>query len=260
MKPIKFDLPLNGAKIRNLEELRDNFTTEILELHASGVLLKWLSSRNLMTEADKLSAIPADHNDVDKLAVLCEIFGVEADRQVIEAALSKDQPSQGVALREDPEELKYKEKYEKLSELLDGLKSKKLYLTQDDYNLFVKDKIQIEQDGEVVGVVFCDETFCPVTYMRYGEACRDSIGNISGHYRIDPIKQSGDVIEVGDTICNFVDPEKGLRGSVKSSVRGVFVEMVEPSGGWSMYNHRGDIVCYIRVDHDTVPAIKIISN
>ena len=44
MKPIKFDLPLNGTKVHNLEELRDNFTTEILELHASG--LRTQSRRN----------------------------------------------------------------------------------------------------------------------------------------------------------------------------------------------------------------------
>ena len=111
MKLIKFDLLLNGAKVHNLEELRDNFTTEILELYASGLLSKWLTSRNLMTEADKLSAIPADHNDVDKLGALCETFGVDADRRVIEAALSNGQASQGVMLREDPEELKYKEKF-----------------------------------------------------------------------------------------------------------------------------------------------------
>lgn len=105
MKPIKFDLSLNGTKIRNLEELCDNFTTEILELYASGLLLKWLKNRNLMAEAEKLSAISVDLDDDDKLVALCEIFGVEVDQQVIEAALSKGQPSQGVALRVDPEEL-----------------------------------------------------------------------------------------------------------------------------------------------------------
>lgn len=251
-KLIKFDLPLNGTKIRNLEELRDNFTTEILELHASGVLLKWLKSRNLMAEADKLSAIPAENNDVDKLMALCEIFGVEVDRQVIEAALSKDQPSQGVALREDPEELKYKEKYEKLSELLDGLKSKKLYLSQDDYNLFVKDKIQIEQEGEVVSVVCCKET------------CDDHWSYIDDHSKIRRAvkykKQSGDVVEVGDIICVcvFLISSGGFEVyvNVKSSVRGVLVEMVEPSKNCTTYNS-GDVICYIRIDHDTAPAIKI---
>lgn len=161
MKLIKFDLPLNGTKIHNLEGLRDNFTTEILELHASGLLLKWLTSRNLMTEAEKLSAIPAGHDNVDKLMALCKVFDVEADRQVIEASLSKGLPSQGVALREDSEEIKYKEKFEKLSDLLESLKRKKLYITQKDYDLFVKDKIQIEQEGKIEQVICSDK----ITYI-----------------------------------------------------------------------------------------------
>ena len=130
MKLFKFDLPLNGIKVHNLEELRDNFTTEILELHTSGVLLKWLKRRNFMIEADKLSAIAAGNNDVDKLVALCEIFGVNANRQVIEVALSKDH----VTPREDPEELEYKKKFEKLSELLDSLKIMRFHSTQNDYN------------------------------------------------------------------------------------------------------------------------------
>lgn len=134
MKRFKFNLPLNGIKVHNLEELRDNFTTEILELHTSGVLLKWLKSQNLMMEADKLSAIPADHDDVDKLVALCEIFGVNANRQVVEAALSKGHVSQGVTPREAPEELVYKKKFEELSELLDNLKIMRFQSTQNDYN------------------------------------------------------------------------------------------------------------------------------
>lgn len=80
MKPIKFDLPINGTKVHNLEELRVIFTTEILELYGSGMLLKWLKSRNFMTEADKLSAITGHYNDNNVLYELCEIFGMDADR------------------------------------------------------------------------------------------------------------------------------------------------------------------------------------
>lgn len=156
MKPIKFDLPLNGTKVHNLEELCDNFTTEILELHASGVLLKWLSSRNLMTETNKLSAIPADHDDANKLVALCEIFGVEADRQVIEAALSKDQPSQGVALHEDPEELKYKEKFENLSNLLSCFKIMRHHVTQNEYNGILEEVTKEEHKGRCQRVVFSE--------------------------------------------------------------------------------------------------------
>lgn len=36
MKIIKFDLPINGIKAKNLEELRDNITDEIVGLARSG--------------------------------------------------------------------------------------------------------------------------------------------------------------------------------------------------------------------------------
>lgn len=80
MKLIKLDLPINGIKVRNLEELRANFTTEILELYGSGMLLRWLKSRKLTIEADKLSMVTGHYNDDNVLYELCEILGMDADR------------------------------------------------------------------------------------------------------------------------------------------------------------------------------------
>lgn len=137
MKLIKFDLPLNGAKIRNLEELRDNFTTEILELHTSGLLLKWLKSRNLMAEADKLPAIPADHGDVDKLVALYEIFGVVADRQEIEAALLSNQ--QLLKDQKDQEDQKAREEQKEL----------KLQRELEATILTLKDETKVVTDVEI---------------------------------------------------------------------------------------------------------------
>ena len=57
MKPIKFDLPLNGQKISNLEQLKENLTPEILEHFHSGKLLKWLRSRNLEEQAKAIEAL-----------------------------------------------------------------------------------------------------------------------------------------------------------------------------------------------------------
>lgn len=248
MKIIKFDLPLNGTKVHNLEELRDNFTTEILEHHASGVLLKWLNSRNLTIEAEKLSAIAVNHNPADNLVALCDIFGIEADRQVIEAALSKSQPSQGVTLREDPEELKCREKLEKLTKLLDGLKSKRLYITQDDYNLFVKDKIQIEQEGKIERVGYC---------MRGNEYMLKNLKYVG----FNPKKSIGDIVEVGDTLGSLQFSSYGGKGSggilpeIKSPLRGVLVAI----GEISLQHQDYDSICYIRIDHDTDPTIKIIT-
>lgn len=262
MKLIKFDLPINGTKIRTLEELRDNFTTEILELHASGVLSKWLKSRGLMSEADKSDAIVADQNDVDRLVVLSEILGMDADRAVIEAALSESSGRQGVGLHADHEELKYKEKFEQLSKLMDELKRKKLYLTQDDYNRFVKDKIQIENEKKVESVVWCEEVYEGCNSSQHAEF--SIVLKFSDFVRFDPVKQVGNIVEAGDVISNIVATEYhyathngALIGSVKSPLRGMLVEMGELPKNHSNYRI-GDPMCYIRVDHDTASTIKII--
>jgi hypothetical protein len=98
MKLIKFDLPLNGQRIRSIEELRDNFTTDILAVHASGLLVKWLRVRDQIEVANSVASIETT-DDIETLLTLCEIFGVEADRQVAEAALAPPPPSQGVPIQ-----------------------------------------------------------------------------------------------------------------------------------------------------------------
>jgi hypothetical protein len=260
MKIIKFDLPINGTKVPNLEGLRDNFTTEILGLHASGVLLRWLKSRGLVAEADKLAAIPVEHSDVDKLVVLSEILGMDADRAVIEAALSKGHGNQGVALHAAPEELKYKEKFEKLSALLDELKSKKLYISQDDYNRFVKDKLEIEHEGKIESIIFSKEVLESQYYTTFS-------------FRFN--KKLGSVVEAGEAIGEFYSSGVstivgGRIKELKSPVRGVLVMYGEyPDMGRKTDDLGGsdDIrysfnepICFIRVDHDTAPTIKIISS
>jgi hypothetical protein len=42
MKLIKFDLPIDGVKVKTVEELREHFTPEILDHFRSGLLAKWL--------------------------------------------------------------------------------------------------------------------------------------------------------------------------------------------------------------------------
>lgn len=250
MKTIKFDLPINGVKVLNLEGLRDNFTTEILELHASGLLLRWIKSRGVKIDSDKLSTIPVDHDAADRLVALCEIFEVEADRAVIEAALSKGDGCQGAALHADPEELKYKEKFEQLSKLMEELKSKKLYLTRDEYNRFVKDKIHIEQEGQVVSVGY-----------RIEEDDKWMLKNLT-YVGFIPEKAIGDIVEVGDVLGKLQFSSYGGKSSggvfpeVKSTRRGVLVAI----GEISLENQDYDSICYIRIDHDTAPTIKIISD
>ena len=55
MKLIKFDLPINGTKARNLEELRENLTDEILALALSGQLERWLRTRQLPEQAQAVA-------------------------------------------------------------------------------------------------------------------------------------------------------------------------------------------------------------
>lgn len=256
MKIIKFDLPINGTKVRNLEELRDNFTTEILELHDSGVLLKWLKSRDLMDEAEKLAAIADAQDEVDKLVVLCEVFGVDAGRAVIEAALSKGDDSKGAALHADSEELKYKEKFERLSALMDELKSKKLYINDIFYHRFVKNKLEIETDGKVLCVTF-DEKVYRVRTRDFGLSYGGRIDDM--HFKF--IRSLGEVIEVGDVIGYILDGENPAyvnyyAGEIISPLRGILIEIAEFHKGTKSY-FKDDPVCYIRVDHDAAPSLKI---
>ncbi|WP_298608572.1 hypothetical protein [uncultured Thiothrix sp.] len=83
IKTIKFDLPLDGTKIKNLEELREHFTAEVLDLYYSGLLTRWLEARRLEEE---LVAIRAIQNSSDRFSLmkkLCEIFKVAADDLLI---------------------------------------------------------------------------------------------------------------------------------------------------------------------------------
>lgn len=82
MKIIKFDLPIDGVKVKTVEELRDHFTLEMLAHARSGLLAKWLSSRKLQ---DELAAVKALDGAEDHafLKGLCKVFGVEADDLVI---------------------------------------------------------------------------------------------------------------------------------------------------------------------------------
>lgn len=86
IKTIKFDLPIDGVKVKNLEELRDHFTVEILEHYYNGLLAKWLKSRNLNEELTALEAIHTeDHFTL--MQQLCEVFKIDADEMIIASAL-----------------------------------------------------------------------------------------------------------------------------------------------------------------------------
>ena len=91
MRPIKFDLPLNGKKIATLDQLEENLTPEILDSFRSGKLAKWLRARKLDEQAEAVEALlAADIKDeVLLFKKLCEVFVSEVDENDARAAIEE---------------------------------------------------------------------------------------------------------------------------------------------------------------------------
>ena len=86
MKIIKFDLPINGIKAKNLEELRDNLTDEIIGLARSGQLARWFTSRQLEDKAKAVTAVLSGApEDKALFLALCEILEVEVHLEDVNA-------------------------------------------------------------------------------------------------------------------------------------------------------------------------------
>lgn len=92
MKLIKFDLSIDGVKVKTVAELREHFTPEILDRFRSGLLEKWLLSRKLQDELEAVKALEGA-KDPALLKGLCEVFGIEADDTVIAAVLNNPTPT-----------------------------------------------------------------------------------------------------------------------------------------------------------------------
>jgi hypothetical protein len=91
MRPIKFDLPLNGTRIATLEQLEKNLTAEILEPFRSGKLVKWLRVRSLDEQAEAVDALLAGDNEreVQLLKGLYGVFGGETDHDLLQVAITE---------------------------------------------------------------------------------------------------------------------------------------------------------------------------
>ena len=86
MKLIKFDLPINGTKVKNLDELRDNLTDEILALARSGQLERWLRTRQLPGPAQAVAdAVKQEPSDKELFLALCDALEVEAHPDDVKA-------------------------------------------------------------------------------------------------------------------------------------------------------------------------------
>ena len=98
-KMIKFDLPIDGVKAATLDQLRGHFTTEIIAHFRSGLLARWLQSRNMTHELASVETLAAG-DDSTVLKELCRIFEVEADDDAITAAISEATGVPGINLHQ----------------------------------------------------------------------------------------------------------------------------------------------------------------
>jgi hypothetical protein len=119
MKPIKFDLPLNGTKIATLEQLEENLTPEIIGHFHSGKLAKWLRARSLTEQAEVVDSLLVANNEreVQLFKSLCEVFVSEVDENDAREAINDYKtslPSQQNTVDEDAIKAEAKEEIEKL--------------------------------------------------------------------------------------------------------------------------------------------------
>lgn len=61
LKKIKFDLPIDNIRIKNLEELREHFSLGILKVYHDGILEKWLQSRSYSDEFNAIQNLKKTH-------------------------------------------------------------------------------------------------------------------------------------------------------------------------------------------------------
>ncbi|WP_104757964.1 hypothetical protein [Helicobacter salomonis] len=89
MKLAKFALTCDGEKITSLEQLKDHFNLlDVLEHYKTNTLWRWLRSRGYQNELTGIEAITATQ-DTEILSALCQVFGIEADRQMIQEVLEE---------------------------------------------------------------------------------------------------------------------------------------------------------------------------
>ncbi len=132
MKLIKFDLPMNGKKVKDLEELTDNMTVEILAHYKSGLLGRWLKVRQYENELSMIEQF-AELDEPVLLKSLCDVFGIEIDRDAAQTLLLPVSPVGGVRIvSTDLETSLHEMLISKLATILGGDKPISLPLQQSD--------------------------------------------------------------------------------------------------------------------------------
>lgn len=132
MKLIKFDLPINGTKVKNLDELRDNLTDEILALARSSQLERWLRTRQLPEQAQAVAtAVRSEGTDKGLFLALCGVLEVEAHpgdvRALFDAPIAPGRFILGARYAELYEQMK--QQLEEMKKEVDRLNTQKINST-----------------------------------------------------------------------------------------------------------------------------------
>lgn len=88
-KMIKFDLQMKGVKVTNIEELQENFNADILPIFQTGRLAKWLMSRELIAQAEAVTAIDKNSTELQQLAAICQALELDDDEEVLQFLLDE---------------------------------------------------------------------------------------------------------------------------------------------------------------------------
>lgn len=97
-KMIKFDLQMKGVKVTTLEELQENFSADILPIFQTGRLVKWLMSRELVTQAEAIAVIDKNSTELQQLASICQVLELDDDEDVLQFLLDELQDAQAKTL------------------------------------------------------------------------------------------------------------------------------------------------------------------
>lgn len=155
MKLIKFDLPINGTKVKNLEELRDNLTDEILILARSSQLERWLRTRQLPEQAQAVAtAVRSEGTDKGLFLALCGVLEVEVHpgdvRAIFDAPLAPGKFISGA---------RYAELYEQMKQQLEEMKKEVDRLNTQKINSAIKKILDVKFTNKCFGGLSAFQSF-----------------------------------------------------------------------------------------------------
>lgn len=80
-------MQLDGITIKSMDELRENPSSELLQMYKDGRLGRWLGSHHADEERDKLNNLTLTGDSVKDLAAIFEILGIDRDSDDIRSSL-----------------------------------------------------------------------------------------------------------------------------------------------------------------------------